>query len=331
MTSPDVSVIIVGWNVRDFTIRCIDTLIQRSRDVSLQVILVDNASTDGTADAVRARFPDVEVMEPGQNLGFARANNLALDRVRGRHILYLNPDTEVGEGTVSATVAALDADPELGAVGCRLLYPDGSTQYEGARNAYRLRHLLYELLYLHMLFPRSPVFGHHLMGDWDHASDRDVEAICGAFILTPTALARDLGGIPDDVFMYFDDLAFCLRVRQRGYRIRYLATVDTIHYTNQSSRQRRDARWDLLEPEYKVRLIRERSGRLAGLVARALFAGRSLIRLGLTGASYLLPGGRRLRARYPQAFHLERHWLQLRWAVTPWSVARLVPRAPVSP
>jgi N-acetylglucosaminyl-diphospho-decaprenol L-rhamnosyltransferase len=328
MTGPDVSVIVVGWNVRDLTVRCIDTLLRRSEGVSLQVILVDNASSDGTAAAVRSRFPEVEVLEPGENLGFPRANNLALDRVRGRYILYLNPDTEVGEGTVAATVAALDAEPGLGAVGCRLLYPDGTVQREGARNAYRLRDLAYELLYLHMLFPRSRVFGHHLMGDWDHGSDRDVEAICGAFILTRADLAREIGGLPDDVFMYFEDLAFCLRVRQRGYRIRYLARVHTIHYTNQSSLQRRDARWDLLEPEYKVRLIRERSGPVAGVAARALFAIRSLIRIGLTAASYLLPGGRRLRERHPQAFHMERHWLQLRWAVAPGSVAAQVPRAP---
>jgi GT2 family glycosyltransferase len=325
---PDVSAIIVGWNVRDYTLRCIETLRRRAGAVALQVILVDNASSDDTAAAVAARFPDVEVVEPGVNLGFARANNLGLERARGRYVLFLNPDTEVGTGTVEASVAALDGDATIGAVGCKLLYPDGSVQYEGGRKAYRLRHLAYELLYLHMLFPRSRVFGDHLLGHWAHDTDRDVEAICGAYMLARSDAVREIGGIPDEVFMYFDDLAFCLRLTRRGWRIRYLAGVETVHYTNQSSLQRRDARWDLLEPEYKVRLIRERSGRLAGMAARGLFAVRSVIRIAVTLFSFVLPGGRRLRSRYPQAFHLEKHWLQLQWSVAEWSVAHLVPRAP---
>lgn len=325
---PDVSVIVVSWNVRAYTLRCIEALKTRSAGVSVEVILVDNASSDGTAEAVRARFPDVEVLEAGANLGFPRANNMALPRVRGRHLLYLNPDTEVGEGTIQACVAALDADPGLGVVGCRLLYPDGTVQYEGGRTAYRLRHLCYELLYLHMFFPRSRIFGEHLMGYWDHETDRDVDAVCGAFLMTRTELARELGGFPEDVFMYFEDLAFCLRVRARGRRIRYLAGVDTIHFTNRSSSQRQDPAFALLEPEYKVRLIREGSGAVAGAVARVLFALRSVIRIVATLVSFLIPGGARLRARYPAALHLGRHWLQLQWCVSRRAVAHLVPRAP---
>jgi GT2 family glycosyltransferase len=325
---PDLSVIIVGWNVRDHTLRCLEALESRSGGVALQVILVDNASADGTADAVRDRFPHVHVLETGANLGFPRANNLALPLVRGRHLLYLNPDTEVGEGTLRSCVETLDADPTMGVVGCRLLYPDGSIQYEGARTAYRLRHLAYELLYLHMFFPRSRIFGEHLMGYWAHDTDRDVEAVCGAFLMVRSELAREIGGFPEDVFMYFEDLAFCLRVRMRGWRIRYLAGVQTIHYTNQSSLQRSDAAFSLLEPEYKVRLIREGSGAMAGAAARGLFALRSVLRILATLGSFLVPGGGRLRARYPAALHLERHWLQLKWSVAQRSVAHLIPRAP---
>jgi GT2 family glycosyltransferase len=325
---PDVSVIIVGWNVRDYTLGCIETLQRRAGAVSLQVILVDNASSDGTAGAVRERFPDVEVVEAGENLGFARGNNLALERAAGRYVLFLNPDTEVGYGTIEASVAALERDEGLGAVGCRLVYPDGGVQYEGGRRAYRLRHLAFELLYLHMLFPRNRVFGDHLLGHWGHDTDREVEAICGAYMMARTDAAREIGGIPDEVFMYYDDLAFCLRLTRRGWRIGYLAGVETIHYTNQSSLQRRDARWDLLEPEYKIRLIKERSGWLAGVAARGLFAVRSVIRIAATLMSFVLPGGGRLRARYPHAFHLEKHWLQLKWSVAERSVAHLVPRTP---
>src|SRR5690606_31348674 len=167
-----------------------------------------NASSDGTAQAVREHFPHVRVISNSVNVGFPRANNQALACARGRYVLYLNPDTEVRPGTLGACVAELDANPDIGVVGCRLESPDGTIQYEGARNTYRFRHLAFELLWLHMFFPRSRIFGDHRLGSWDHRGTRDVEAVSGAFMMVRRELAVRLGGLPDDVFMYHEDLSF---------------------------------------------------------------------------------------------------------------------------
>ena len=326
---PLVSVLIVSWNCRDDVLRCLESLARQELEGEMEVILVDNASTDGTVEAIRHRHPAVTVIENRVNVGFPRANNQALAVASGRYVLFLNPDTEVGKGTLAACLNTLEAEPDVGMVGCRLVYPDGTTQYEGARRPYRLGDLVFQSLYLHMLFPRHPLFARQLMGDWDHRGERDVEAIMGAFMLVRRSVAEGVGGLPDEVFMYHEDLAFCLRVRRAGWRIRYRGDVTTVHHSGRSS-ARSSARLYLLEGEYKTRLIREYQGPVYGLLARAVIAGRSLLRLGIATVG-LLPGLGRLRRRYPRVFHPERHLLQLVWSVAPWAVSHLVPRTPTGP
>ncbi len=323
--APDVSVLIVTWNSREDVLRCLGSLERQEGDLSLEVIVVDNASTDGTVAAIRERFPESVVRENVGNVGFPRANNQALELAHGRHVLYLNPDTEVGEGTLAACVEALESDREVGMVGCRLVYPDGTTQYEGGRRPYRLGDLFFESLYLHMFFPNHPLFSRHLMGDWDHRGERDVEAIMGAFMLVRRDIAEDVGGLPEEVFMYHEDLAFCLRVREAGWRIRYVGGATTTHYSGRSS-ARSSAKLYLLEGEFKVRLIREAQGPLFGALARLLFGVRSLLRLILAAVAYVVPGLGGVRRRYPRVFHLRKHYHQLVWSFAPWAVSSLLPR-----
>jgi len=327
---PDLSVLVCTLNVRELTLTCVQRVLERHGRLDVEVIVVDNASRDGTVEALRARFPEIRVVANRGNAGFSRANNQALALARGRHVLFLNPDTEVGEGTLERCVAALDADPTLGMVGCRMMYPDGRVQYEGGRRDYRLHHLVWEAFYLQVLFPSHPLFAHELMGDWDHRDERDVEAIIGAFMLCRTELAREIGGLPEDIFLYHEDLSFCLRIRQRGWRIRYLGEVETIHHHGATT-SKLDSPLNFLEGEVRVRLIHERSGALAALAARGLMLFRSVMRLGIAGGMRLVPrvGPFRaledLEARRPRAFAFRPHLFQLAWSVAPWTVRRLIP------
>lgn len=325
MIRPDVSVIVVSWNVRELLLACLEALFRRSDGLELDVIVVDNASEDGTVEAVATRFPEVRVVASPVNLGFPRGNNVGLEHARGRHVLFLNPDTEVGEGTLRRCVRELDASPDVGLVGCRLVEPDGTIQREGGRRHYRLRHLLWEAFYLHVLFPRHPVFAHQLMGEWDHRDVRDVEAVMGAFMMVRAEVARAVGGLPDEVFMYHEDLAFCLRVRRAGWRIRYLGDVDTLHLSGASS-SRSGSPLRLLEGEVRVRLIRERAGPLAGAAARALFALRSVTRLVVSLAARLAPGVRE-QPRWRGILDVRTHALHLLWAVAPGLLGPRMPRA----
>lgn len=328
---PDLSVIIVTKNVKELALDSIRAVLETADGLDLEVIVVDNASSDGVVDAVRARFPHVTVLESGGNMGFPIPNNMALRQSRGRHVLFLNPDTVVGPGALRASVAALDADDSIGIVGCRLVYGDGRPQYEGGRNTYRLWHLALELVGLHAVFPHNRVFGHHLIGHWDHLGTRDVEAVSGAYLMVRREAADRVGGLPEDVFIYHEDLSFCLRVRRAGWRIRYLGDPHVVHYANQSTNKLSSPEWDLLEVEYKWRLIAEADGRIAAGMARVLFGIRALIRLGAASLPPAMPGVRQLRQRRPRAFHRETHRLHLRWALSPASVRDLVPRAPYEP
>lgn len=321
--TPKLTVIVVTWNVRDLTLRCLHALWSRRGDLPVEVIVVDNASDDATADAVRLAFPDTIVIANETNVGFPRANNQALRVATGEHVLLLNPDTVVGEGTLEACVAALDEDPSVGMVGCRLEYESGDVQLECARRPYQLRHLVMETLYLHMIFPRHPVFGHHLMGDWDHTGTRDVEAICGAFMMVRRETALGLGGLPEDLFMYHEDLSFCLRLRRAGWKIRYLGDHTTMHYWQRSTR-RSYAPIELLEGEHKLLLIREAQGPAAAALGRGVFAVRSALRLAIAGAGTMLPDSSPLRNRYPRVFDARRHALQLAWSVAPNAIRKLV-------
>ncbi len=324
-STPRVSIIVVSWNVRDLLLKCLQSVFSDSSAPSLEVIVVDNDSSDDTVDTVVRRFPQVTLIRNHLNVGFPIANNEALSFTSGEYVLYLNPDTEVRPGTLDACVAELDRDPSVGAVGSRLEFPDGTIQFDGARRTYRLRHLMFEVLYLHTLFPHSRTFGDHLMGDWDHRGTRDVEALCGAFIMVRRGLAVELGGLPTEVFMYHEDLSFCLRILKRGYGIRYLGNVTTVHHTKQSS-SRSSAPLGLLEAECKYRFVKESGG--SATLARVALAVRAVTRLGIALPGALAPRG--LKKRYPRVFDYRMHFMQLAWSVRPASVRHLMPRPPAN-
>ena len=323
--APTVSVIIVTWNSRDDVLRCLASV--NGSGVDLEVLVVDNGSEDGTVAAVRAAFPEAQLIEGHGNIGFPAANNLALARARGRYVLFLNPDTELHDGTLEASVAALDGDPSIGMVGCRLVYPDGKTQYESARRAYRLGDIAFEALWLHMFFPRHPLFARQLMGDWDHLGERDVEAISGAFMLVRREAAIAVGGLPEDLFMYHEDLSFCLRLRAAGWRIRYLGDVTATHYSGQSSSVS-PARLHLLEGEMRQRLVGEAQGPVAAAMVRPIYFLRSLLRLGIALPGRVMPGLGGLRRRYPKVFHVRMHVDHLLWSVWPGAVRGVMPGVP---
>jgi GT2 family glycosyltransferase len=323
--APVLSVIIVTWNVRDLTLDCLTHLHRATEGMHTEVIVVDNASTDGTVDALRNTHPDIRVIANRENVGFPAANNQALAMARGKYVLFLNPDTRVGTQAVRACMDSLEKDAAIGMAGCRLDLENGAVQLECARRPYLLQHMLIETLYLHMLMPRNRIFGDHLMSWWDHRDVRDVEAICGAFMLARADVARQVRGLPEDVFMYHEDLAFCLRVRQAGWRIRYRGDVSTVHLWRGSSSKSSES-LALLEGAYKIRLIRDAQGDVAAAAARALFAIRCASRLLLAAVGQLLPM-RGVRQRYPRVFDVRTHGLQLMWAVAPFTVAHRVPGA----
>ncbi len=237
MCSPDLSVCIVNWNTRDDLEKAIASTMGDVGVLAVEVVVVDNGSTDGSADMVRERFPSVTLIEAGQNLGFARGYNLAAEHASGRHLLMLNPDTEVRAGALAALVGYLDAHPETGAVGPRLVNPDGSLQHS-CRRFPRPAAAIFRNTPLGRLFPGNRFTRDYLMADWDHHTAREVDWLSGAAICIRREAWEQVGGFDERFFMYAEDIDWCLRAHQAGWQICYLPEAVIMHHIGRGSDQR---------------------------------------------------------------------------------------------
>lgn len=243
MARPDLSVCLVNWNTRADLEQAITSLLAdadhwlRRAGSVVEVIVVDNASTDGSAEMVRTRFPAVALVEAAENLGFARGYNLAASRAAGRHLLMLNPDTVVRPGALSALVEFLDSHPRAGAAGPRLVNPDGSLQYS-CRRFPRPMAALFRNTPLGRLLPGNRFTRDYLMAEWDHDTPRQVDWLSGAALCIRREAWEQVGGFDEAFFMYAEDIDWCLRAHQAGWEVWYVPHAVVVHRIGASSDQR---------------------------------------------------------------------------------------------
>ena len=250
----DVGIVIVNWNTRDLLRDCL-TSIAASRPVtegggSARVVVVDNASNDGSADMVRAEFPDVMLIANADNPGYPSANNQgfrALGFGQGcgddapRYALALNPDTVLPPTALSAMVAYMDADPALGAAGPKLVLRNGDLDLACRRSFPTPQISFYRMIGLSKLFPRSPRFGRYNMTYLDPDVETEVDSVVGAFMLVRREAIRQVGLFDDVFFMYGEDLDWAYRIKQAGWTIKYNPKVTVTHVKRAASRQSRRA------------------------------------------------------------------------------------------
>jgi GT2 family glycosyltransferase len=242
-STPDVVVAIVSHNTRSDLLACLNSLaVGGLRGVKALVVVTDNASTDGSPDAVARAHPNVLVVANTSNAGFGAATNQALRAAgfdvpggaRPRHALILNPDTVVPEGAVRGLCDVLDAERDLGAVGPKLVLPDGRLDLACRRGFPTPEVSLYRFLRLARLFPRSPRFGRYNMTFLDENEPADVDSLVGACMLV-RGEALDAVGLFDERFwMYGEDLDLCLRLRQGGWRVAYRPAI-LIHHVKRAA------------------------------------------------------------------------------------------------
>lgn len=235
--SVDVSVIIVSWNVRKLLRACIQSVVSTRGNLTVQIVVVDNASHDGSAEMVCNEFPEVALVASNANLGFSRANNIGLKRADGRYVFFLNPDTVLHEEALIRLIAFLDDHADFDLVGPRLLSPDGDVQWVCARRLPSPSLILFQALYLH----RLPIIGgallNRMIAYYDLSENQEVEAISGAAMVGRRAVVDEIGGF-DEAFLYTgEDVDLCLRLRERGSKIFYLADAAVLHFGAQSSVQ----------------------------------------------------------------------------------------------
>jgi len=295
----DLSVVIVSWRARDLLFACLESLDRQVRArrepgrIEIEVFVVDNGSGDGTPDAVRERFPWLQVIALPRNVGFAAGNNVALAKIAGRHALLLNNDTEVLPGALERCVRFLDEHPDVGVVGPQLLNPDGSKQ----NSVHNYPSLATELLpkgLLETLLPRR-----FPSKRYEHDGPVDVEAVLGACLFVRRDVLDQVGLMPEDYFFFLEETDWCWRIREAGWRVVHLPDTRVIHVHGATTKKRVPARTRIEYHRSLYRFFRKRRGAVQAAVVRTLrFAKSALYALVLLpGAVWSHTGRERWRSR----------------------------------
>ncbi|MCX6019443.1 MAG: glycosyltransferase family 2 protein [Chloroflexi bacterium] len=249
MQTADLLVVILNYNTRDLLRKCLRSLAVQ-RGPSVEICVVDNASPDGSAEMVESEFPDVHLLRNPKNNGFSAGNNLGLrahgwpEAGRARHVMLLNPDTVVPEGALAGMVTYADAHPSVGVVGPRLLLPDGTLDKACRRGFPTPAVSFYRLSGMSRLFKRSARFNRYNMEYLDERQEAEVDAVVGACMLVRGEALRQVGLLDEIFFMYGEDLDWCLRIKQAGWRIVYHPAVIVHHIKRAASRRSTKAQYE---------------------------------------------------------------------------------------
>jgi GT2 family glycosyltransferase len=231
------SVIIVNYNVKYFLEQCLCSLRKAGQGLDMEVMVVDNASSDGSRDYLPGRFPDVSFYWNDCNLGFAKANNQALADARGEVVLFLNPDTVVPEQGLRDCLDYLDGHPRTGALGVRMIDGYGRFLRESRRAFPDPVTALFKLTGLASLFPRSRVFARYHMGHLDPGESHPTDVLAGAFFMARREVLAQTGGFDEAFFMYGEDIDLSYRIRQAGWENTYFAGCTILHFKGESTRK----------------------------------------------------------------------------------------------
>lgn len=232
---PVVSIVVVSFNTRELLRECLQTVERTANGLPLEIIVVDNASRDGSADLVEQEFPAVKLIRSEVNLGFAGANNAAFPHVRGTYTILLNSDAFPEPGALTAAVQHMDSEQDVGLGGARLVGRDGSWQ-PSARLFPSLVNDLLSLSGLSAKFPESRLLGRADRTWADQYEAADTDWVPGAFSIIRTELLRKVGYFDEEFFLYYEEVDLCKRIRAAGYRVRYWPDVVVVHIGGESSR-----------------------------------------------------------------------------------------------
>lgn len=211
---------------------CIASILANPLSTPFETWVVDNASTDGSPRMVREKYPQVHLVENSENVGFARANNQAIQRCAGEYILLLNPDTLVSSGALQTLVDFLDQHPEAGAAGARLVRPDGSLQISSHPQV-TLSRELWRLFYLDILSP----YAMYPLTKWETNQPQEVDVVAGACLLLRKEVLEQVGYLDEDYFMYNEEVDLCCRIQRSGWHIYWVPTAEVVHFGGQSTQQ----------------------------------------------------------------------------------------------
>ena len=272
----ELSISIVNTNNCALLRDCLRSIWDTTKEASFEVIVVDNASTDGSADMVTREFPEVRLITSDKRGGYGESHNKGILASRGEFVLIFNEDMVVLDGALDAMVRKLKQDPTIGAIGARLLYTDGSLQHSCFREPSLRRALFDQLVPWRFFLRNSNLRGK--MYEWDHNDEREVDIVMGCCILAPRRVLDKAGLFDPQFFVYSEEDDLCKRIRNCGYKVLFLPEAQMIHVGGQTSKTM-SVKMSLVQTQSKVRYFEKHRGKIAAFTFRIVLAGGSTIRL----------------------------------------------------
>ncbi len=303
---PVISAIVVSYNTREMTLECLRALRDGLAGIPSEVLVVDNASSDGSAEAVAREFPDVRLLQSGRNAGFGAANNLAMERAAGEMFLLVNSDAFLRPGCAQALVECLREHPEAAVAGPRIVHPDGRLQISCYRFPSPARAVL-ENLFIASVLPGHPVLGDYRR--WGHDREREVDWVIGACMLVRREAYEAVGGFDERFFMYAEETDWQKRMRDAGWTVRFTPRGEVVHVGGGSGRKSRASICAFHRS--KEEFFRKHYGRPGVLMNRVTSIAGALARVPLYASLALLKRGD------PAAAARRREWMDVLW----WNMA----------
>ncbi len=233
----DLSIIIVNYNVKEFLQNLIHSIFKSALNISYEIIIIDNASDDGSVEFIKDKFPEVKLISNEKNIGFSKANNLGLKIAHGKYLLLLNPDALLREDTLQKMMEFFRNTPDAGLAGCKILNPDGSLQLACRRSFPGPWTSFCKVTGLSSMFPRSRIFASYNLTYLDENQSYEVDAISGSFMMMKREVYEKVGGFDEEFFMYGEDLDLCYRIQKAGYKVYYVHDTQIIHYKGESTKR----------------------------------------------------------------------------------------------
>jgi GT2 family glycosyltransferase len=232
--------------------QCLESIYAKSAGLSFEVILVDNASVECDPEVFKQAYPDIVLIKSATNTGFSGGNNLGIDVAKGDYILLLNSDTELINNAFLLALNIMKADPGIGVLSGQLQYPDGRLQYP-ASHAPSISLELAQLFRVFGFLPKSVRQSWYLSDQWNHEKSTDADWVWGAFFMVPRYVLNQLPGgrLPHDFFMYVEDMQWCMKIRNLGYRIHYSPEPKCIHHIGGSAVKVQKSPEEMLEAEFR--------------------------------------------------------------------------------
>jgi GT2 family glycosyltransferase len=307
----DLTIVIVSWNVRDLLRRCLQSIVAQTHphphesvfhlgERLLEVLVVDNASTDGSAEMVRAEFPDIRLIANDVNRGFTAANNQGLALSQGQYLLLLNPDTEVGDNALEVMIGTMEEHPEVGGLGPRLLYPDGTLQ-PSRRRFPTFGTALVESTIVQEWWTDNRFLHRYYMTDTPEEALQPVDWVVGACLLVRHEAYQQVGGLDEGFFMYSEEMDWCRRLKDAGWQVVYQPAASIVHHEGKSSQQVVPARHIHFQTS-KVRYFRKHHGTFQAEALRWFLLATYLYQMIREGLKWLLGHKRPMRADRVRAY-----------------------------